>query len=467
MLCYTSLHCCYGFHMEDTIAAISTPLGMGAIAIVRISGPNALLIGDAIFHSSQGVPSRFSTHTIHYGRIVHDKVLVDQVMLAVLRAPHSYTTEDTVEVHCHGGALTAQMVLSLCLQHGARLADSGEFTKRAFLNGRIDLTQAEAVMDLISAQTQHAQAVAAQALEGHLSRRIEAVRDKIAGLRARIEAHLDFPDEDIQPSMREQLCNDLQDSISCLQALLKTSLRGRVLRHGVRVAIIGRPNAGKSSIMNALLGRERSIVTPIAGTTRDFVEDTIAVLGFPVRLTDTAGYRSAKGLVESEGIKQTLACLERAEIVLHIIDSSRPYSPLDSELLHLCHRKCVIHVYNKIDLPRKIKLPVGFQESNPLAVSTLTREGIDCLQDLIAKIITSQIDEATVLNLAINERQAFALNRALVYLTDATRDLDAGMGIEILSHHLQLTLNALGEITGATTPEDILTRIFTTFCIGK
>ncbi len=453
--------------MEDTIAAISTPLGTGGIAIVRVSGPSALAVGDAVFHSSRGKPSQFLTHTVHYGRIVQDNAVVDQVMLVVFRTPHSYTTEDTVEIHCHGGVLAARSILSICLQHGARLAEPGEFTKRAFLNGRIDLTQAEAVMDLISAQTQFAQTVAARALEGHLLLQIKTVREKIADLSAQLEAYLDFPDEDIQSVTCDTLSADLKDSTSCLQELLNTGPKGRILRDGMRVAIVGRPNAGKSSIMNALLGRERSIVTAVAGTTRDSIEDMVAISGFPVRLTDTAGFRYARGAVESEGIKQAINTLDHAEIVLHIIDRSRPFSTLDSELDRLTRRKSVIHVYNKIDLPRKLKLPIAFEERNPLDVSALTGEGIERLRNMIAKTITAECVGTSAVDVTVNERQALALDHAVACLTDAAKAITAGEGIELACHHLRGALNAIGEITGETTHEDILDRIFSSFCIGK
>jgi len=453
--------------MEDTIAAISTPLGAGGIAIVRVSGPDALSIAEAVFRSPRGKPSLFPTHTIHYGRIVQNGEVLDQVMLTVFRAPQSYTTEDIIEINCHGGVLTAQAILSLCLQHGARLAEPGEFTKRAFLNGRLDLTQAEAVMDLISARTQRAQAVAARVLEGHLFRRVEALREKIAGLLAHIEAYLDFPEEDIQPATCEKLSADLNESIALLRRLLDTAREGRILREGVLVAIIGRPNVGKSSLMNALLGRDRSIVTPVPGTTRDSIEDIVTIGGFPIRLTDTAGYRKARGIVETKGVNRALNILAQAEIVLHVIDTSRPFSPLDIELTRLCESKHMIHAFNKIDLPSKLKPPIGFQEHNRVDISTLTGDGLDLLRDVIARIVNSGTVGVTDLDVAINERHAGALARAMDSLASAEEAHSSVQGFEIVSQHLRLGLNAIGEVTGKTTTEDILDRIFKTFCIGK
>ncbi len=453
--------------MEDTIAAISTSLGAGGIAIVRVSGPNALNVADAAFCSCHGKPSQFPTHSIRYGRIAQNGEILDQVMLAVFRAPHSYTTEDTVEINCHGGALTAQRILSCCLQYGARLAEPGEFTKRAFLNGRIDLTQAEAVMDLISARTQRAQVFAAHALEGHLFRRVEALREKVANILAHIEAYIDFPEEDIQPATRQKLGTDLGESVSLLRELLSTAREGRILRDGIPVAIVGRPNVGKSSLMNALLGRDRSIVTPVPGTTRDSVEDTVTINGFPIRLTDTAGYRKARGAVESEGIKRMFNVLAQADVVLHVLDTSRLLSPLDLELTRLCGSKEIIHVYNKTDLPGKLKPQTALNDIHRVYVSALSGIGLESLRTLIRKIISSGAVGFTDLDVAINERHAYELSQALVLLINAEEGQSIGKDLALVSQHLRLGLDAIARVTGKTVDEDILDRIFNTFCIGK
>jgi tRNA modification GTPase len=453
--------------MEDTIAAISTPLGMGGIAIVRVSGPHALNVAGAIFHSPRGNVSQFPTHTIHYGKIVQAGEIVDQVMLTVFRGPHSYTTEDTVEINCHGGVLTAQSVLSLCLQHGARMAEPGEFTKRAFLNGRLDLTQAEAVMDLITARTQRAQAVAARMLEGHLYRRVETLREEVVRLLAHVEAYLDFPEEDIPPTTSEKWNADLDRSIVLLRELLSTAHEGRVLREGILVAIIGRPNVGKSSVMNALLGRDRSIVTPVAGTTRDSIEDIITIGGVPIRLTDTAGYRKARGMVEAKGVNRTLDIVKHAEVILHVIDTSRPFSPSDVELTRLCRSKQVIQVYNKTDLPRKLSATKLLQTNHHIHISAMTEKGLPSLRNVIGRIANSGTVGAGDLDIAINERHTLALTRAMDALVAAKVAQKQSIGLEIVSQHLRLGLNAIGEVVGMTTTEDILDQIFSTFCIGK
>ena len=312
--------------MEDTIAAISTPLGAGGIAIVRLSGPRALAVADALFCATRGRPSEFATHTVHHGTIRHDGDLLDEVLLTVMRAPHSYTTEDVVEISCHGGHLTARCILARCLEQGARLAEPGEFTRRAFLNGRIDLTQAEAVMDLIRAKTGRAHLAAANALEGHLARRIEELRDRLISVLAQAEAHIDFPDEDITPDTREKLLAELEAVGEQIKRLLATAHEGRVLREGISVAIIGRPNVGKSSLMNALLGQDRCIVTPVPGTTRDVLEEIANIRGIPVRLTDTAGIRKARGHVEAIGVGRARKTLDSSDLILHVLDISRPFS---------------------------------------------------------------------------------------------------------------------------------------------
>ena len=291
--------------MEDTIAAISTPIGEGGIAIIRVCGPLAFDLADRVFHSSKGRPSEFPTHTIHFGTAGINGEAIDQVMLTVMRAPRTYTKEDTVEINCHGGILTARKLLSLCLHNGARLAEPGEFTKRAFLNGRMDLTQAEAVMDLIRARTDRAHECALHELQGHLSTKVNDAREKLIAILANIEAHIDFPEEDLPPATRENLLRDTESVLAFLQSLLDTFREGKILREGIPVAIVGRPNVGKSSLLNALLGENRAIVTSVPGTTRDTLEEFANIQGIPFRFTDTAGIRQPRGRVEAIGVERT------------------------------------------------------------------------------------------------------------------------------------------------------------------
>ena len=453
--------------MNDTIAAISTPLGEGGIAIIRMSGPMSFAIADRIFVSRRSKPSEFPTHTIHFGTIGHNGDLVDQVMLTVMRAPHTYTAEDVIEINCHGGLLTAKIILSLCLQHGAQLAEPGEFTKRAFLNGRIDLTQAEAVMDLIRSRTDCAHRAAVHALEGHLATKINEVRDRLLTTLAHIEAHLDFPDEDIAPDTREQLLANTQSTLEFLRKLLATAHEGKILRDGIAVAIIGRPNVGKSSLMNALLGQDRSIVTPIPGTTRDTIEEIANIRGIPVRLTDTAGIRKPRGTIEEHGVQRSRKSLHQSALVLHVIDSSHTFSAADRELAHRCAGKQTLIVLNKIDLPRKLIFPAGFPREHCVEVSATRGDGLEPLKDKIESLTWSGAVASSEFDVVINERHADAIRRAIKSLAAAVDEISRNASLDLVSQQLRIGLDAIGEVVGKTATEDILNKVFSTFCIGK
>jgi tRNA modification GTPase len=449
----------------DTIAAISTPLGEGGIAIIRISGPKSLEIADKIFVSARKKPSKLPTHTIHFGAIGRNGDLVDHVMLSVMRAPRTYTREDTVEINCHGGILPAKKILQLALENGARLAEPGEFTKRAFLNGRIDLAQAEAVMDLIRARTERALHAAAHQLDGSLSKKVNAARDSLITTLAHIEAHIDFPDEDIAPDTRESLKNSCESVKNLLEALLKTADEGKILRHGIKIAIVGRPNVGKSSVMNALLAHERSIVTPIAGTTRDVVEDFANIRGIPVHLSDTAGIRNARGQIEKIGVERSHKSLEISDLVLHVVDGSRQFYASDRHLAELVAKKSTILVINKIDLGKKIRIPEKFSKS-VVEISAKTGEGIEQLKDKIFEIAASGVGSADA-DVTVNARHADALRRGIGALDEAILQMKREEELEIIASTLRQALDAVGEIVGKTTTEDILDKIFSTFCIGK
>ena len=453
--------------MNDTIAAISTPIGLGGIAIIRISGPQAFEIADQIFFSVHGKPSQFTSHTIHYGRIIENGTTIDEVMLTILRAPRTYTAEDTVEINCHGGMITAKSILNLCLKHGARLAEPGEFTKRAFLNGRIDLTQAEAVMDLIQARTERAQIVAAHALEGRLLIRIEETYNRLSKIVAHLEAHLDFPEEDIPPAARDQLVFNLQDIIESLQDLLTTADKGQILREGVQVVIIGRPNVGKSSLMNALLGKDRSIVTPLPGTTRDTVEATLDINGIPIQLIDTAGFRKTTGLAESFGIERSHKAVSISQLVLHVLDISKPYNDAELELRNLYLKKPVIYVFNKVDKKQKFVPPTYFDITESVKISAINGTGINELKEKISKLIWHGKVGEHESDIAINSRHSICLSSTINNISQGINMLNSGESNELISHCLRIGLNSLGEITGKNATEDIITQIFSRFCIGK
>ncbi len=454
--------------MEDTIAAISTPVGEGGIAIIRVSGPLAFNLADRIFHPAKGRPSEFPTHTIHFGTAGINGDAIDQVMVTIMRAPRTYTKEDTIELNCHGGILTARKLLSLCLQNGARLAEPGEFTKRAFLNGRLDLTQAEAVMDIIRAKTDRAHDNALHELEGRLSYEINEARDQLIAILAHIEAHIDFPEEDISPKNRENLLRDARSVLGFLESILATFRQGKILREGIPVAIVGRPNVGKSSLLNALLGENRAIVTPVPGTTRDTLEEFANIQGIPFRFTDTAGIRHPRGRVEAIGVERAAKAIHDSDIVLHVLDASQTFRSTDLEIQQKCGKKQLLLVLNKSDLPTRLRVPPQLFGFKAIPISASSGFGLPVLCDTLVQ--TAYSDSAggtTNLTVAINERHHEALLRASNSLTDGVLCLERREQLEVVSQQLRIALNALGEITGQTATDDILDRVFSTFCIGK
>jgi len=456
-----------GLMMDDTIAAIATPLGEGGLAVVRLSGPGALTIAEASFEpmgKSSLKPSKAASHTIHYGRIVRRSQVVDEVMLAVLRAPRTFTREDVVEITCHGGLLPAKLVLDALLASGARLALPGEFTKRAFLNGRIDLLQAEAVADLIHSRTELALVAANEQLAGKLSQRINQLRDDLLRTLAHLEAHIDFPDEDISPDTKDKLQSRLEHAVAFMDELLRTANEGQILRRGIRAAIVGRPNVGKSSLLNQLLGRDRAIVSAIPGTTRDTIEETANIRGLPVIFVDTAGLRESGDEIEVEGIRRSHQMLAEAELILHVLDAAERLSPADEKYLAEFAGKKRIIVCNKIDLPRRLDLAV---DSATVKVSCLTGEGLEALKDAIKELVWSGEIRAEMLQVMINSRHQEALTRARASTQHTVDALRGGLSLELLAMDLRIAVNAVGEIVGKTSTEDLLDSIFGQFCIGK
>jgi tRNA modification GTPase len=388
-------------------------------------------------------------------------------MLAVLRAPRTYTREDTVEINCHGGVLTARKILALCLQSGARLAEPGEFTKRAFLNGRLDLTQAEAVMDLIRAKSDRAHTAAVHELEGHLSTKINQAREKLITILAHIEAHIDFPEEDIAPETKETLLCDTEAVLAFLRSLLATAREGRILREGISVAIVGRPNVGKSSLLNALLGSDRSIVTSVPGTTRDTIEEAATISGIPFRFTDTAGIRKTRGAAEQIGVERSRKALDISEIVLLVLDSSRQLNAADRDLAKQIQGKSTLLVLNKIDLPSRLRLPADLATMECVKISATTGSGLDTLREKLVSLAYSGKVGTTDVDVAINERQNALLQSSEKSLTESIDSFNSKQSLEIVAQQLRRSLNVIGEITGKTATEDVLSKIFSTFCIGK
>jgi tRNA modification GTPase len=429
-----------------------------------------LAIADKIFLSvgkNSTKPSAANSHTIHFGKIVRGEKIIDEVLLAVLRAPRTFTREDTVEISCHGGILPAKLVLDTILENGARPAEPGEFTKRAFLNGRIDLAQAEAVADLIHSRTELALAAANEQLAGKLSQRINRLRDDLLNTLAHIEAHIDFPDEDISPDTKEKLLRRLENGIGFIAELLGTANEGQILRRGIRAAIIGRPNAGKSSLLNQLLGRDRAIVSPIPGTTRDTIEETANIRGLPVVFIDTAGLREARDEIEIEGIRRSRESLAQAELILHVLDASEPLTREDENYFSEFAGKKRIVVRNKMDLPVKLEFRIQNSEFRIVDICCLSGNGIEQLKDEIKNLVWSGKINAEMLQVMINSRHQDALNRARAAVQRTIDALRGEATLELVALDLRIAVAAVGEIVGKTTTEDLLDSIFSSFCIGK
>jgi tRNA modification GTPase len=443
----------------ETIAAISTPVGEGAIALVRVSGVDAVAVADKIFRGKEK-PSRFLSHVQHFGEILDgaDR-LIDQVMLSTHRAPASYTGEDLVEISCHGGALVSAKVLEACLRAGARAARPGEFTERAFLNGKMDLTQAEAVIDLIRATTDLALRSATEQLEGRLGENIRKIRDQLISLLAHIDASIDFPEEGIAPDEGKTLRARLDSVREEIAALLATADQGRILREGVRVVIYGATNAGKSSVLNRLLGYDRVIVSETHGTTRDTIEETVNLDGVPIRLLDTAGLRASESEIEREGIARTEKSLQLADLRLHIVDRNAPRPPHFDQRAGDANE---IVVLNKSDLPENS----DWKNFRALRISCVTGEGLSQLQrEILARITRQNLrPESTI---AINTRHRNCLRRALESCDRARVSLGQTLSAEYVAVDLNDALRAVGEVIGAVDVEQILDSVFGQFCIGK
>lgn len=455
------------YSLDDTIAAISTPIGEGGIGIVRMSGPEVLPIVEKIFAWGRGKrPGALRSFRLHYGHIFDPESgeVIDEVLVSYMRAPHTYTRQDVVEINCHGGIVPLRRVLELVLREGARLASPGEMTLRAFLNGRIDLAQAEAVLDIVRARTEDSLRVALCQLEGHLSGEIHAIRARLLEVLAYLEASIDFVEDEIP---FRDIVPDLEEATIRLQKLLSEADRGLIYRQGVRTAIIGRPNVGKSSLLNALLRTSRAIVTPIPGTTRDTLEETLNLRGVPLVLVDTAGIAATDDLVERLGIERSRQALSQADLALMVVDGSEPLAEADREIAALIGDKAAILVINKIDLPRALN-GVDFLPHAPrVEISALRGDGLDALEESILERIFGGEVWASEAPLVSNPRHKSALHRALEHVQAARRAHREELPDDFITIDLRAAVNALGEITGETVREDLLETIFANFCIGK
>lgn len=457
----------------DTIAAISTPPGEGAIGIVRLSGEEAIAVADRVYKLGSKQLADQTSHTIHYGNIVNPKTndTVDEVMVTVMRAPKTFTREDVVEINCHGGILAVNQVLQIVLQNGARLAEPGEFTKRAFLNGRIDLSQAEAVMDLICAKTDKAMYVALQQLDGNLSNLIRNLRSEILDTLAQVEVNIDYPEyDDVEEMTSILLIEKAKQVKAAVQQLLETASQGKILREGLATAIIGRPNVGKSSLLNYLLREEKAIVTDIAGTTRDVIEEYVSVKGVPLRLIDTAGIRETEDIIERIGVERSRKALVDADLILLVFNQNEPLTDEDKALIEATNQNHRIIILNKMDLPNKLDLEeleflVG--EDAIVKTSVLTQSGVDVLESKIADLFFSGNTGEKDATYVSNVRHIALLNDAETALDDVIDGVESGMPVDLVQIDMTRCWDLLGEITGDSVQDELLTQLFSQFCLGK
>ncbi|MBB4826945.1 tRNA modification GTPase [Sporosarcina luteola] len=458
----------------DTIAAISTPMGEGAIAIVRLSGDEAIQLTSRIFRSPSGKNlADEPSHTIHYGHLIEPATdeVIEEVMVSIMRAPKTFTREDVVEVNCHGGLVAVKRVLQLILKEGARLAEPGEFTKRAFLNGRIDLSQAEAVMDLIRAKTDRAMNVALNQMDGKLSKLIGELRQALLETLAQVEVNIDYPEyDDVEemtiPLMIEK-CTWVSEEID---KLLRTSSQGKILREGLSTVIIGRPNVGKSSLLNSLVQENKAIVTDIAGTTRDIIEEYVNVRGVPLRLVDTAGIRETEDIVERIGVERSRQVLKEADLILLVLNSSEELTEEDNRLFEATEGMDRIIVANKTDLPRKLDLSEvkGIDENAKIvATSLMKEEGVDELEEAISKLFFEGSLEAGDLTYVSNARHIALLHKAHATIQDAIAAAEANVPVDMIQIDVTRTWEILGEIVGDTVQESLINQLFSQFCLGK
>ena len=458
---------------NETITAISTPLGEGGIAVVRISGSDSIALADKIFDSPSGKkPSSCASYTLRRGYIKSPQSgeIVDEVLLTVMRGPKTYTAEDVVEINCHGGTMPSKRVLEICLSEGARLAEPGEFTKRAFLNGRMDLSQAEAVLDIIRSETDTSRRIAVGQLRGEVSSKIRILRSSIIDILSSIELGIDFSDEDVEFAKAKDITKRIEDVSHAIDEMVKSADKGMILREGASVVICGRPNVGKSSLMNALLRDERVIVTPVAGTTRDIIEEAINIRGVKVHVSDTAGIIETQDRVEAEGIKRSKEKLECADIVIFMLDGSLSLSDKDKEIYGALRDKRIVTVANKTDL--KIELDIdeakkSFSDEEILEISALKKKGLENVEDAIAEKLFNGEVKMPEGPIVTNMRHKALLEDAYKAIARAMKLTGKDYNGELLASDLNESLHRLGLIIGESVEDDILDRIFREFCIGK
>ncbi|MFC6323711.1 tRNA uridine-5-carboxymethylaminomethyl(34) synthesis GTPase MnmE [Companilactobacillus baiquanensis] len=454
----------------DTIAAISTPPGEGAISIVRLSGDQAVDIAQKVFKGKD--LTKVQSHTINYGHIIDptDGSLVDEVMVSIMLAPKTFTREDVVEINTHGGIVATNKVLQLLIGSGARMAEPGEFTKRAFLNGRIDLTQAESVMDLIRAKTDKAMQVAVNQLDGNLNHLIANLRQEILDALAQVEVNIDYPEYDTEQMTTKMLLEKAHLVSKNIDSLLKTADSGEILQHGLATAIVGKPNVGKSSLLNRLLDEDKAIVTDVAGTTRDIVEQYVNIDGVPLKLIDTAGVRDTTDKVEKIGVERSKKALKDADLVIVVLDASRKLENDDIQLLEATKDKHRIVIFNKNDLITVITPETVEQVKKDdiiLKTSAITNDGIETIKKTISNIFNAGIEDNSNNVIITSARQAGLLRQAKENLNDVISGIEAGMPIDLVQIDMTACWDTLGEITGESYPDELITQLFSQFCLGK
>ncbi len=447
--------------MEDTICAISTSLGVGAISIIRVSGKDTLKIVSKIFKGHD--LTKWASHTIHYGFIYDKNEKVDEVLVTLMLAPKTYTMEDTIEINSHGGINTTNRILELLLNNGCRLAEPGEFTKRAFMNGRIDLTEAEAVNDLINAKTDNARSLALANLDGNLFKRVKKIRDNIVQVMANIEVNIDYPEyEDIEVVTNETLLPKLKDVQKDIEKLLSNTRNSRLIKEGIDIAIVGKPNVGKSSILNTFLGSDKAIVTDIAGTTRDIVEGSINLNGFLVNFIDTAGIRETKDIVEKIGVKKSLDALNKADLVIVVLNNNEVLSKEENDLIKNVDLNKRIIFVNKSDLDKKISI-----EEDYIIGNTINENGLDSLKDAIIKKLNLEAIKPKDMTYLSNVRQIDLIKKSLTSVNSAIKNLEKEMPIDIVEIDINNAWNFLGEVTGEVYQDELIDTLFKNFCVGK
>lgn len=451
--------------MEDTIVAISTALGVGAISIIRVSGNDSIDIVNKIFKGKD--LSSVDSHTINYGHIVENDKIIDEILVSIMRAPKTFTREDVVEINVHGGIATTNKVLELLLSNGCRLAEPGEFTKRAFLNGRIDLIEAEGVMDLINAKTEKSRNLAINQVSGSVSNLIKDLRDDIANTLANIEVNIDYPEyEDIEVVSIDMIKKNISTLRSKIKEILDKSENGKMIKEGIKTIIIGRPNVGKSSILNCLLEEDKAIVTDIAGTTRDIVEGNIVIDGIVLNILDTAGIRKTNDVVESIGVEKSLSLIDEAELILFVLNNNEELTSEDKEILEKIKDKNNIIIINKIDLDNKIELDL-LKDLNIVKLSAAKKEGIDELKEKIKELFNLEKINQEDYTYLSSARSISLLKQALKSLESVEAGVNKNMPVDMIEIDLKEVWNLLGDIIGANYEEELIDKLFSQFCLGK